>query len=48
MTQGFQHQSQGFGYAIPKSAPTPQHGQRPPEKPLPIREPRSYTPRPGH
>lgn len=48
MTHGFQQQNSGFGYAIPKSAAMPQHGQKPPEKPLPVREPRSCVPRPGH
>jgi hypothetical protein len=48
MTHGFQQQNPGFGYVFPKSAATPQHGQKPAEKPLPIRQPRSFTPRPGH
>ena len=48
MTQGFQQQDRTLGFAFPKSAPTPQHGQKAPEKPLPVREPRSYKPRPGH
>jgi hypothetical protein len=48
MTHGFQQQDPGLGYAMPKSAASPQHGQKPPEKPLPVREPRTYKPRPGH
>ncbi len=48
MTHGFQQQTPGFGYAFPKSAAMPQHGQKPSEKPLPIREPHRRTPRPGH
>ncbi len=48
MTHGFQQQDTGLGYAFPKSAPMPQHGQKAPEKPLPVREPRSCIPRPGH
>ena len=48
MTQGFQHQDPGLGYAFPKSQAAPQHGQKAPEKPLPVREPRTCKPRPGH
>lgn len=48
MTRGLQQQDPGLGLNIPKSAPTPQHGQKATEKPLPLREPRSYKPRPGH
>lgn len=48
MTHGLQQQGQALAYPFMKSAPTPQHGQKPPKKPLPVREPRSYQPRPGH
>ena len=48
MTHGFQQQDPGLGLAFPKSAPTPQHGQKAADKPLPVREPRTYKPRPGH
>ena len=48
MTHGFQQQNSILGVAFPKSCATPQHGQKPTEKPLPVREPRSYKPRPGH
>ena len=48
MTQGLQQQDTGLGYAVQKSAPTPQHGQKAPDKPLIVRPPRSYNPRPGH
>ena len=48
MTHGFQQQSPGLGVAFPKSAAMPQHGQKAAEKPLPVREPRTYKPRPGH
>jgi hypothetical protein len=47
MTHGFQQQDTGYGYAPPKQAATQQHGQKAAEKPLPIREPRTYR-RPGH
>ncbi|WP_293344934.1 hypothetical protein [Phenylobacterium sp.] len=48
MTHGLQQQGQALGYPFMKSCATPQHGQKPPEKPLPVREPRSYKPRPAH
>lgn len=48
MTHGFQQQTQGLGYSVLKSAATPQHGQKPAEKAPPVREPRTYKPRPGH
>ena len=48
MTQGFQHQDRTLGFSPPRSAAAPQHGQKAPEKPLPVREPRNYMPRPGH
>ncbi|MEW5685632.1 MAG: hypothetical protein AB1942_11995 [Pseudomonadota bacterium] len=49
MTGGLQQQGSGLGFNFPKSAATPQHGQKAPrEKPKPEREPRSFTPRPGH
>lgn len=48
MTHGFQQQDKSLGIALPKSAAMPQHGQKAPAKPLPVREPRTYKPRPGH
>ncbi|WP_156467147.1 MULTISPECIES: hypothetical protein [unclassified Phenylobacterium] len=48
MTHGLQQQSPVLAYPFTRSCATPQHGQKPPEKPLPVREPRSYKPRPGH
>jgi hypothetical protein len=48
MTHGLLQQGQALSYPFTKSAATPQHGQKPAEKPLPVREPRSYKPRPGH
>jgi len=48
MTHGFQQQNAMLGVTFPKSAAMPQHGQKPPKKPLPVREPRTYKPRPGH
>ncbi|WP_394761711.1 hypothetical protein [Phenylobacterium sp.] len=49
MTQGFQQQDAGPNFSIPKSAPSPQHGQKSDPKAVPpTRPPRSFEPRPGH
>jgi hypothetical protein len=48
MTHGLLQQGQVLNYPFTKSCATPQHGQKPPAKPLPVREPRSYKARPGH
>lgn len=48
MTHGFQQQNQMANFTIPKSALTPQHGQKPDEKAVKLKEPRSFQPRPGH
>jgi hypothetical protein len=48
MTTQFQHQDRGLGFQIPRSTPTPQHGQKADAETLKVREPRSYAPRPGH
>jgi len=48
MTHGFQQQNPAQTFAFTRSAATPQHGQKASDKPLPVREPRSYKPRPGH
>lgn len=48
MTHGLPQQDTLAGFCIPKSAATPQHGQKPAPKPVKTREPRSFTPRPGH
>ncbi len=47
MTQGFQQQEYGFGYALPKSAPTQYNGQKAAERVMPARPPRK-KPRSGH
>lgn len=47
MTTGFQQQD-SLVVCFPKQAASPQHGQKAPKRPLPIRAPRSYQPRPGH
>lgn len=48
MTRGLPQQDTLAGFCIPKSAATPQHGQKPAQKPVKVRQPRSFLPRPGH
>ena len=48
MTRGLPQQDTLTGFCIPRSCATPQHGQKATEKPVKTREPRSFTPRPGH
>jgi len=49
MTHGFQQQDEALTFCIPKSAATPQHGQKADKaKAVPVREPRAFEPRPGH
>ena len=48
MTHGFQQQDPGVGFCIPKSAATPQHGQKPDKKGVAAKPPRTVQPRPGH
>ena len=49
MTHGFQQQDEALTFCIPKSAATPQHGQKADKaKAVPAREPRTFEPRPGH
>ena len=48
MTHGFQQQDTSLNFNIPKSVPTPQHGQKAGTAPAPpIREPRTFQPRPA-
>lgn len=48
MTKGFEHQSQQGGFSIPKSAASPQHGQKAEKDVVKPKEKRSFEPRPGH
>jgi hypothetical protein len=48
MTRGFQQQDQMHSFVLPKSAPTPQHGQKADKATAKIKENRSFQPRPGH
>jgi hypothetical protein len=47
MTRGLLQQQPGLGYAAPRQAATPQHGQKAQTRPPPVREPRSQTSRPA-
>lgn len=48
MQHRFEQQDASVNFAFPKSAPTPQHGQKADKKAGKAREPRSFQPRPGH
>ena len=48
MTRGLLQQEPGLGYAAPRQAASPQHGQKAQAKPRPpLREPRGQMPRPA-
>ncbi len=44
----FQQQDQTANFNPPKSAATPQHGQKADKPEGKVKEPRSFQPRPGH
>ncbi len=48
MTKGFDQQNPSVNFSFPKTAPSPQHGQKPDKTPAKPKEPRSFQPRPGH
>ena len=49
MTRGFEQQDRSVNFTFPKSAPSPQHGQKADHKAAaPVRPSRSPEPRPGH
>ena len=49
MTKGFEQQDPGLNFSFPRSAPSPQHGQKPDRsKATPARPQRTVEPRPGH
>ncbi|WP_332768445.1 hypothetical protein [Phenylobacterium sp.] len=48
MTLRFQQQDQTDRPSPPKSAATPQHGQKADKPEGKVKEPRSFQPRPGH
>ncbi|MEO8115540.1 MAG: hypothetical protein ABI655_14225 [Phenylobacterium sp.] len=49
MTHGFQQQDPAINFSPPRSAATPQHGQKADKQAAArIKPPRSFEPRPGH
>lgn len=48
MRTRFEHQDQTVNFSLPKSAQTPQHGQKADPKAVKLKEKRSFEPRPGH
>lgn len=48
MTSGFQHQDPMRSVSFPKSEPKPQHGRKPDEACLNVKEKRTFEPKPGH
>ncbi len=48
MTNGFQHQDPLTNYSVPKSEPKAQHGRKPDEDALKVKERRTFDPKPGH
>lgn len=48
MTSGFQNQDPNKTLCFPKTAAKPQHGAKPAQECLRLKEKRSFEPRPGH
>ena len=48
MTNGFDQQHRAVNFCFPKSAPAPQHGQKPEPAAAKTKAPRTLQPRPGH
>ncbi len=48
MTSGFQNQNPMTNLCLPKAEPKPQHGQKPDEACIKLKEKRTFQPRPGH
>lgn len=48
MTSGFQNQNPLQNHSFPKSEPKAQHGQKPDEACLKVKEKRTFEPKPGH
>lgn len=46
MTHGLLQQQPDLGWAMPRQAASPQHGQKAGAKPTPVRDPRTHKPRP--
>jgi hypothetical protein len=48
MTSGFQNQNPMTNLSVPKSEPKAQHGRKPDEDALKLKEKRAFQPKPGH
>lgn len=48
MTSGFQHQNPMQNVCFPKAEPKAQHGQKPAEHCVKLKEKRTFEPKPGH
>jgi len=48
MTSGFQNQDPMRNVSFPKSEPKAQHGQKPDQACLALKERRTFEPKPGH
>lgn len=48
MTSGFQNQNPMQSFCFPKSEPKAQHGQKPSQDCVKLKEKRTFEPKPGH
>ena len=48
MTSGFQHQNPMQNLCFPQAEPKAQHGQKPDQACIKLKEKRTFEPRPGH
>jgi hypothetical protein len=48
MTSGFQNQNPNLTGSLPKTEPKAQHGQKPSQDCVKMKEKRSFEPKPGH
>lgn len=48
MTRGFQNQDPMQNVCFPKAEPKPQHGRKPDEACVKLKEKRTFEPKPGH
>jgi hypothetical protein len=48
MTSGFQNQNPMTNFCFPKSEPKAQHGQKPDQECVKLKEKRTFEPKPGH
>lgn len=47
MTTGFHQQNLNLSFSAPRSAPKPQHGRAPDQRPVKVKEQALLQPRPG-